>query len=154
MNGFTLGAGEPFGYFPLSSLSVAPISGVGDDTISNFSLGTPVVYGGENYSSIGVVSNGYVVLGGGTSSDIVFSPQHFPNPARPNTRIQPDRFAREINATLALSGAARLQRQLNAKPLGRLRPTHQPPEFSYSAIIGTLSAASLSSTNTLNTHRS
>ena len=41
-------------------------------------------YGGEPYTSIGVVSNGYVVVGGGTAADIVFTPQHFPNAARPN----------------------------------------------------------------------
>jgi len=89
VTGFTLGAGEPFGYFPLSSIGVTPVSGVGDDTISNFSLPSPISYGSEVYTTIGVVSNGYVVLGGGTSADIVFTPQHFPNPARPNNVIAP-----------------------------------------------------------------
>jgi subtilisin family serine protease len=89
VTGFTLGAGEPFGYVPLSALGVSPVSGVGDDTISNFTLGTPVLYGAEQYTGIGVVSNGYVVLGGGTSADIVFTPQHFPNAARPNNVIAP-----------------------------------------------------------------
>ncbi len=46
-------------------------------------------YGGEPYSRIGVVSNGYVVLGGGDSGDIVFTPQHFPNAARPNNTLAP-----------------------------------------------------------------
>lgn len=89
VNGLTLGGGEPFGYVPLSALGVGPVAGVGDDTISNFSLTTPVLYGAETYSSIGVVSNGYVVLGGGTQQDIVFLPQHFPNPARPNNVVAP-----------------------------------------------------------------
>ena len=46
-------------------------------------------YGGEPYSRIGVVSNGYIVLGGGDSGDIVFTPQHFPNAARPNNVLAP-----------------------------------------------------------------
>ena len=62
------------GYLPLSLFGIAPIAGVGDDTITNFNV-PPFFYGGEPYTSIGVVSNGYVVLGGGTSADIVFTPQ-------------------------------------------------------------------------------
>ena len=45
--------------------------GVGDDTITNFNVPT-FYYGGEPYTRIGVVSNGYVVIGGGTAADIVF----------------------------------------------------------------------------------
>ena len=52
--------------------------------------------------AIGVVSNGYVVIGGGDGADIVFTPQTFPNPARPNnvlaplwTRPQPGRRRRD-----------------------------------------------------------
>lgn len=89
VTGFTLGGGESFGYVPLSALGVGPVSGVGDDTISNFTLPTPILYGHEQYTRIGVVSNGYVVLGGGDATDIVFMPQHFPNPARPNNVIAP-----------------------------------------------------------------
>ena len=39
------------------------------------------MYGGEPYTRLGVVSNGYLVLGGGTAADIVFTPQTFPNAA-------------------------------------------------------------------------
>ena len=46
-------------------------------------------YGGEAYTRVGVVSNGYLVVGGGDSGDIVFTPQHFPNAARPNNVIAP-----------------------------------------------------------------
>ena len=80
--------GPAGGYLPLSAFGVAPISGVGDDTISNFSVPT-FYYGGEPYSSIGIVSNGYVVIGGGTASDIVFLPQTFPNANRPNNVVAP-----------------------------------------------------------------
>ena len=45
-------------------------------------------YGGEPYTRIGVVSNGYVVIGGGTAADIVFAAD-FPNAARPNNVIAP-----------------------------------------------------------------
>jgi subtilase family protein/PA domain-containing protein/fibronectin type III domain protein len=80
--------GTPAPYVPLALFKVAPIPGVGDDTITNFN--TPSFsYGGENYTRVGVVSNGYVVVGGGTSADIVFRPQIFPNPARPNNVIAP-----------------------------------------------------------------
>jgi hypothetical protein len=71
------------GYLALSLLGVAPVAGVGDDTISNFNV-PGFFYGGESYTRIGVVSNGYIVVGGGDSSDIVFRPQHFPVASRPN----------------------------------------------------------------------
>ena len=77
------GGGPAGGYLPLSLFGIGPIAGVGDDTITNFNVPT-FYYGGETYTRIGVVSNGYLVVGGGTSADIVFTPQHFPNPARPN----------------------------------------------------------------------
>ena len=56
---------------------------MGDDTITNFNVPT-FYYGGEPYTRIGVVSNGYVVIGGGDGTDLVFTPQTFPNAARPN----------------------------------------------------------------------
>ncbi len=80
--------GPAGGYLPLSALGVGPIAGVGDDTITNFNVPT-FYYGGEPYSRIGVVSNGYVVIGGGTGSDVIFSPQTFPNLNRPNNVVAP-----------------------------------------------------------------
>jgi hypothetical protein len=84
----TAGSGPAGGYLPLSAFGIAPIAGVGDDTITNLNV-PAFYYGGESYSRIGVVSNGYLVIGGGTSSDIVFTPQHFPNAARPNNVLSP-----------------------------------------------------------------
>jgi hypothetical protein len=81
------GDGPDGGYLSLALFGVGSI-GAGDDTISNFSVPT-FYYGGEPYTNIGVVSNGYVVIGGGTSTDIVFTPQHFPNAARPNNVVAP-----------------------------------------------------------------
>jgi hypothetical protein len=80
--------GEPYGYLPLSSLGVAPQPGFTDDSIANFGVPT-FYYGHEPYDEIGVVSNGYLVLGGGDSSDVNFTSQHFPNPARPNNVVSP-----------------------------------------------------------------
>jgi Subtilase family/PA domain/Fibronectin type-III domain len=90
--------GPAGGYLPLSALGIAPIAGVGDDTIANFNV-PAFRYGGEPYTRVGVVSNGYIVLGGGTSADIVFTPQTFPNPARPNNVIAP--FWSDLNPAVA-----------------------------------------------------
>ena len=98
------GCATPSGYLPLSALGVGPIAGVGDDTISNLNVPT-FSYGGESYSRIGVVSNGYIVVGGGTSADIVFKPQHFPNSARPNNVISP--FWTDLNPSPTGGGAIR-----------------------------------------------
>jgi hypothetical protein len=95
--------GSPAGYLPLSIFGIAPIAGVGDDTITNFN--TPTFwYGGEAYTRLGIVSNGYVVIGGGTAADIVFAPQTFPNPARPNNVVAP--FWSDLNP--AAAGAIRI----------------------------------------------
>ncbi|MDQ6793678.1 MAG: S8 family serine peptidase [Chloroflexota bacterium] len=80
--------GPDGGYLALSVLGVPPVAGVGDDTITNFNVPT-FYYGGEPYTRIGVVSNGYIVVGGGDSGDIVFTPQHFPVAARPNNTVAP-----------------------------------------------------------------
>jgi len=81
------GGGPDGGYLALSLFGI-PSIGAGDDTITNFNVPT-FYYGGEAYTRIGVVSNGYVVVGGGTSSDIVYVPQTFPNPASPNNVLAP-----------------------------------------------------------------
>jgi hypothetical protein len=77
--------GPAGGYLPLSAFGITPI-GAGDDTISNFNVPT-FYYGAEAYTRVGVVSNGYLVIGGGTASDIQFVPQTFPNTARPNNTV-------------------------------------------------------------------
>jgi subtilase family protein/PA domain-containing protein len=89
------------GYLPLSTFGVTPIAGVGDDTISNFNVPT-FFYGGEAYTRVGVVSNGYLVIGGGTASDVVFTPQTFPNTARPNNTLAP--LWSDLNPPAAPSG--------------------------------------------------
>ena len=73
----------PAGYLPLSQFGIAPISGVGDETITNYTV-PAFTYAGETYASIGIVSNGYAVVGGGTSADIQYINQSLPNPTPPN----------------------------------------------------------------------
>ena len=75
------------GYFEISGFT-GPIAGVGDETITNF--GTPAfLYGDEPYGAIGMVSDGYLVVGGGSSSDVNFLPQAMPDSAAPNNVLAP-----------------------------------------------------------------
>ncbi|HEY7132738.1 MAG TPA: S8 family serine peptidase [Candidatus Limnocylindrales bacterium] len=101
----TPGTGPAGGYLALASFGIAPIAGVGDDTITNFTV-PAFFYGRESYTSVGVVSNGYVVVGGGASADIVFTPQHFPNPARPNNVLSP--LWSDLNPSSTGAGAIRI----------------------------------------------
>ncbi len=88
VNSITPTVGPDEGYLALSIFGVPPVAGVGDDTITNFTV-PAFFYGGESYTSIGVVSNGYVVIGGGTGSDVYSAPQTFPNAAPPNNTLAP-----------------------------------------------------------------
>ena len=80
--------GLPFGYLPLRPFGVSPIGGMGDETIVNFGT-SRFLWGDEPYERLGVTSNGYIVIGGGTSADVEFEPQTMPDPARPNNVIAP-----------------------------------------------------------------
>jgi hypothetical protein len=79
------------GYLPLRTLGVPKVAGIGDETITNFTLTAPTTFtfAGATYSSVGVVSNGYVVVGGGAGADVQFLNQNLPNPARPNNVLAP-----------------------------------------------------------------
>ncbi len=79
--------GPPYGYVPLAGF-FAPLGGVGDETITNFGVSS-FEYGSETYDEVGMVSDGYVVIGGGDSSDVNYIPQDLPDPARPNNVIAP-----------------------------------------------------------------
>jgi hypothetical protein len=105
VNSLTPTTGPDGGYLALSVLGVPPVAGVGDDTITNFTVPT-FYFGGEPYTRIGVVSNGYVVVGGGDSGDIVFTPQNFPNAARPNNTIAP--LWTDLNPSLTGAGSIRV----------------------------------------------
>ena len=80
--------GSPAGYLPLSLFDIDPIPGIGDETLVNFTV-PAFEYGSEVYTRIGMVSNGYAVVGGGTSTDINFVPQTFPDAFAPNNVLAP-----------------------------------------------------------------
>jgi subtilisin family serine protease len=80
--------GELFGYIPLDAFGVTPIA-IGDEDIINFSV-PPFMYNGESWNRIGVDSNGYAVVGGGTSEDNnCCNLPPGPSPARPNNILAP-----------------------------------------------------------------
>lgn len=88
VDSITPGGSPAGGYLPLSIFGIAPIGGMGDESIANFT--TPeFLWGEETYDRIGVTSNGYVVVGGGVANDVQFVPQTMPNVARPNNVIAP-----------------------------------------------------------------
>jgi Subtilase family/PA domain/Fibronectin type-III domain len=71
--------GPAGGYLPLSIFGGNIVIPGGDDAITN--VNAPAFsFGGETYNKIGVVTNGYIVIAGGTGSDVNFFPQTFPAP--------------------------------------------------------------------------
>lgn len=84
----TAGGSPGGGYLPLSAFSITPVAGVGDETIANFNV-PAFTYGGQTYTRIGVVSNGYVVVGGGTGGYVQFVNQNLPDPTPPNNVLAP-----------------------------------------------------------------
>jgi hypothetical protein len=76
------------GYLPLSLFGIAPIAGVGDETITNFNV-PAFQFAGVTNTRLGMVSNGYVVVGGGTGADVLFENQNLPDPTRPNNVLAP-----------------------------------------------------------------
>ncbi len=80
---------SPFGYVPLDGFGgTINVGDAGDETISNFDV-PAFDYAGETWTSIGVVSDGYVVVGGGTSQDVQFINQLLPDEALPNNVLAP-----------------------------------------------------------------
>ncbi|GAA1610351.1 S8 family serine peptidase [Catellatospora bangladeshensis] len=70
-----------------------PADPIGDEEIINYEV-PEFGYGGQTYTRLGVVSNGYLVVGGGTGQDVRFepptadgAPKH--DPARPNNVLAP-----------------------------------------------------------------
>ncbi|MCU1365966.1 MAG: peptidase and in kexin sedolisin [Ilumatobacteraceae bacterium] len=75
------------GFLDLAAFGIPP-SAIGDEDVQNFTV-PEFTFGGKTYSSIGVDSNGYLVLGGGDTTDNGPVPQTFPNPDRPNGVLAP-----------------------------------------------------------------
>jgi subtilisin family serine protease len=103
IDSLTPDTGPAGGYLPLSLFGIPPIGGTGDETIANFNV-PAFSFGHETYTRLGVVSDGYVVVGGGASADIEFEPQTMPDPARPNNVIAP--YWTDLNP--AFGGAMRI----------------------------------------------
>ena len=80
--------GELFGYIPLSDFGV-PATPIGDEQIINFNV-PAFKYAGQMWSRIGVDSNGYVIVGGGSAEDNnCCNLPDGPDPARPNNMLAP-----------------------------------------------------------------
>ena len=81
--------GTPAGsYLPLDAFPLSTRVNVGDETVVNFNVPS-FRFGGVDYTRLGIVSNGYVVLGEGTPADISFDNQSFPNALKPNNVLAP-----------------------------------------------------------------
>jgi len=75
------------GYLPLSLFGISSMA-AGDDTITNFIVPT-FDYAGQTWSNLGVVSNGYVVVGGGTSADVLPVNTSLPDLSAPGNILAP-----------------------------------------------------------------
>ncbi len=82
------GAG-PAGFLPLDLFGGTLTVPVGDEDIVNFNV-PAFVYNGVTYTQVGVDSNGYAVVGGGTAEDNnCCNLNGIPDPARPNNVLAP-----------------------------------------------------------------
>lgn len=97
------GSSPAGGYLPLSLFGIPPIAGVGDETFTNFVVPS-FTYAGQSWNNLGVVSNGYVVVGGATAADVSPVNTAFPNPAPPNNVLAP--YWTDLDPSLA--GAVRI----------------------------------------------
>jgi hypothetical protein len=79
---------SPAGYLPMSALGVGPESPYSDEQITNYNV-PGFVYGGVTYSTLGVVSNGYIVVGGGDGGDVNFINSPLPDLSPPNNTLAP-----------------------------------------------------------------
>ncbi len=80
---------SPFGYVGLAGFGGNLVVGASDESIANV-VGIPAFdYAGESYEMIGVVSNGYIVVGGGDGADVDFINTNFPDANRPNNVLAP-----------------------------------------------------------------
>jgi hypothetical protein len=93
----SVASGELFGFAPLAGFGTAPIS-IGDENVLNFTV-PEFMYNGVKYTRVGVDSNGYLIVGGGTLEDneCCVLPDQVPDPARPNNILAP--FWTDLNGT-------------------------------------------------------
>jgi hypothetical protein len=98
-----LGASPAGGYPPLSAFGILPIAGVGDETITKFNV-PAFSYAGQSWTRLGVVSNGYLVVGGGTNADVASANSSLPSASAPANMLAP--FWTDLNPDLG--GAVRI----------------------------------------------
>jgi subtilisin family serine protease len=79
--------GSPAGGF-LDLTPFFALRATGDEQIDNFTV-PGFQYDGVSYTRVGVVSDGYLVVGGGTTDDVQFDPPAMPNANRPNNVLAP-----------------------------------------------------------------
>ncbi|WP_212832205.1 S8 family serine peptidase [Catellatospora sp. TT07R-123] len=88
----------PAGYLRLSLFGI-PATPVGDESMLNYTV-PEFLFNGVTYDSIGVDSNGYLVVGGGTSEDNnCCNLTQIPDPAKPNNILAP--FWTDLDGTAA-----------------------------------------------------
>jgi hypothetical protein len=78
---------SPFGYIPLNVFGTTPFA-IGDEDIVNFNVPN-FLYAGQNWNRIGVVSNGYAIVGGGDSGDVQPANNALPDPLAPTNMLAP-----------------------------------------------------------------
>ena len=76
-------------YDSLAGLGIPPLTGVQDDAMINVATLEPYIYAGDEYTTIGIASNGYLIPGLGSDEDIAYIPQIFPDPEIPNNVVAP-----------------------------------------------------------------
>lgn len=80
---------SPAGYLPLAGFGGSEeIGGMADETIANYNV-PAFTYAGETYNRIGITSNGYIIVGGGTAAEVEFDNSQLPNPSLPNNILAP-----------------------------------------------------------------
>jgi len=106
MSSTTSAVSTPVGdYFPIDTGFGSTDAELGDESMVNFDTDT-FWYAGEAWDRIGVDSNGYVVVGGGTSADnnCCSLPDSLPDAARPNNEVAP--FWTDLNLNSATTDGA------------------------------------------------
>lgn len=80
------GASPAGGYLTLSAFGISPMSGIGDETITTFTV-PAFDFAGTTYTQVSVDSNGYLVAG--SSSSNTFVNQSLSDPVAPNNVLAP-----------------------------------------------------------------
>lgn len=78
---------SPVGYLPLGDFNPTQVI-ASDESITNY-LVPAFKYAGEIYHTIGIVSNGYIVVGGGDTGDVDFLNTDLPDSTLPNNLLAP-----------------------------------------------------------------